>query len=477
MNFIQKYHVHLLTILIIAIGALLRLYNINKDDLWIDEIISYWVADPIITIKESYIRNNALEQIPFTFNLLLKFFFKIFGYDPEFGRYFSTIFGILSLFSIAYLAKIVKKNNSYLLLLFLISLNIYLIKYSQELRVYSAIFFFTSVVLIFFFKSVERSNNNTNIIDQLLLSLSLIILISLHPFALIIFFSIIIFSITSLIKFKKNLLDVNYSILYVFLFSILNLILYFKNTNSYPSWILNIELKFFTNFFFSKFFGSRIMGLIHLTILIYLIIKFKKIFFTNFNSKVIFLIIIILSYFLPLLYNYFLRPILIDRYIIFVLIPILFITSNLILEIKNNLLKKILITVLVLSTLINLGTEETFKQFIQERRLHKPDLSGALNEIHNSNYKNFTFNLEKNKSIENYLHDALENYSSTIYKKFNYKLNYYKDLDFNNSKFLWVICLKDLNGVDCSPPKFKKKLKIIKDINLNSINLKLLEFF
>jgi hypothetical protein len=476
MNFIQKYRIHLLALSIIAIGTLLRLYGLNRDDLWIDEIISYWVADPLITIKESYLRNNALEQIPFTFNLVLKYFFKIFGNNPELGRYLSVMFGILSLFSVSYLAKIIKKNNSYLLLLFLMSFNIYLIKYSQELRVYSAIFFITSVVLIFFFKLIKNSNKKINILHQAFLSLSLIALILLHPFTLIIFFSIITFSIISLIKFKKKLFNINYCILYVSLFSIIYLIVYFKNTNSYPSWIPALELKFFTNFFFSKFFGSRIMGVVHLAILIYLIIKFKKIFFTDFDSRAIFLIILILSYALPLLYSYFLRPILFDRYIIFVLIPILFIISNLIFEIKNKLLKKTLITVLVLSTLINLCTEATFKQFIEERRIYKPDLSGALNVIHNSNYKNFTFNLEKNKKLESYLHSALENYSSKVSKKLDYKLNYYKNLNVSNSKLLWIICLKDLNGLDCSPPKFKRELKIIKDINLNNINLKLLEF-
>lgn len=477
MSFIKKYNVHLLGLLIIIAGTLLRLYNINFDDFWFDEIVSYWIADPHITVKESYIRNNATEAPPFTFNLILKIFFRILTYNPELGRYLSATFGILSLFTISYLAKIVTKNNSYLLLLFLVSFNIYLIKYSQELRVYSLVFFATSIVLIFFFKSIKKSNIKINILDQIFISLSLIFLILLHPFTLIIFFSIIIFSIISLVRQNKNLLNINYSILYVSLFLIPYLTIYFKNLNIYPSWIPALEIKFFTNFFFSRFFGSRIMGVIHLLILIYLIVKFKNIFFYNFDSRIIFIIIIVLSYTLPLIYNYLWEPILFDRYIIFILIPILLIISNLIYEIKNKLIKKTLIIILILSTLINLCTEATFQQFIKERKIYKPDLSGALKKIHSSNYKNFTFNLENNEDIKYYLHEALENYSSKIENKLNYKLHYYKDHNSNNLKFLWVICLKDINGNDCSIPKFKKKLKITKDINLNNINLKLLEFF
>jgi hypothetical protein len=473
---LKKYYVYLLISLIITSGILLRLYNINNDNLWIDETVSYWIADPLISIKDSYARNNAIEQTPFTFNLLLKYFFYIVGYNPEFGRYVPAFFGILSLFSISYLAKIIKKNNSYILLLFLISFNVYLIKYSQELRVYSAVVFMTSIALIYFFKLIINSNKKSNILHQTFLTFSLITLILLHPFTLIIFFSIILFWIIFYIKFKKILSNINYSLLTVSLFSIFYLIFYFKSTNMYPGWIVHIEPKFFTNFFFSKFFGSRIMGIIHLIILIALVIKFKKIFIKNYDLRTIFLIIIILSYSLPLLYNYLVRPILIDRYIIFILIPILFIISNLVFEIKNQLLKKILISILIISTLINLCTEATFQQFIKKRRLYKPDFSGVLNEIQKSKYHNFTFNLEKNKNIEHYLHDVLSEYSYKVAKKFDYNLNYYKDINNYKPKFIWVVCLTDLNGLACSSPNLERKNRIIKDINLNNINLKLLEF-
>ena len=37
----------LLLILILGTGVLFRLYNVSFDDLWYDEIISFWVANPI----------------------------------------------------------------------------------------------------------------------------------------------------------------------------------------------------------------------------------------------------------------------------------------------------------------------------------------------------------------------------------------------------------------------------------------------
>ena len=139
----------------ITFGITSRIYNLNFDNLWFDEIVSFWVSDPAITIKESYHRHFQAENVPFFFNFLLKILHEIFGYDASVGRYFSSIVGILSIFSVTYLSKILSKNNAYLLTLFLISTNIFLISYSQETRLFMMVFFLTSINLIFFFKLID----------------------------------------------------------------------------------------------------------------------------------------------------------------------------------------------------------------------------------------------------------------------------------------------------------------------------------
>ena len=95
-------------------GILIRSYNINYEDFWFDEILSFWIADPYISIGESLDRHHSIEQIPFFFNLLLKFIHGIFGYETHVGRYLSLFFSILSMISIIYLSLIVKKNNFYI---------------------------------------------------------------------------------------------------------------------------------------------------------------------------------------------------------------------------------------------------------------------------------------------------------------------------------------------------------------------------
>ena len=64
--------------LCVLLGIFIRAYNIGYDDLWFDEILSFWVADPNISIKESFQRHTSIEGVPFLYNFLLKFFFSIF---------------------------------------------------------------------------------------------------------------------------------------------------------------------------------------------------------------------------------------------------------------------------------------------------------------------------------------------------------------------------------------------------------------
>ena len=75
----------------LSIGATLRIYNLNYENFWLDEILTFWISDPSISINESYQRHLNLEQVPFFFNLLIKFTHKIFGYETYVGRYLNAI--------------------------------------------------------------------------------------------------------------------------------------------------------------------------------------------------------------------------------------------------------------------------------------------------------------------------------------------------------------------------------------------------
>ena len=141
-------------------------------------------------------------------------------------------------------------------------------------------------------------------------------------------------------------------------------------------WMTNPDIGFYSNFYFSSFFGSRLMGALFLLTLVILIAKnYKKI--CKLNPTTLLVLIIFFSYFLPILFGYIFKPILVNRYIIFVLIPIIILISVLIFNIKNPIFKKSLISILILFSIGNHFTEQTFKQFF----FHK---SGCKTSIYSS---------------------------------------------------------------------------------------------
>ncbi|MDA9063101.1 hypothetical protein N9K40_04010, partial [Candidatus Pelagibacter sp.] len=111
----NKKNILLFTILFIFIGIFLRVYQLNFENYWLDEMISFWVADPTLSLDDTFSRRDQIEQSPILFDLILKKYLEFFNYDPEIGRHVPLIFGILSIPLLGMLSYQVSKNNSFLL--------------------------------------------------------------------------------------------------------------------------------------------------------------------------------------------------------------------------------------------------------------------------------------------------------------------------------------------------------------------------
>ena len=289
----------IIVLIIFFLGASFRLYNLNYEDFWIDEIISFWIAEPSVSFFETLSRHNELEQVPILFNLILKYFYKIFGYNVHTGRYLVCFFGILTIFFSYLLSLEFKNRNSTVFFITLISLNIFLIKYSQELRVYSLMTLLIILALLFLFRSLNKKSNN---LDYLLFIIFLLLAIFSHPFSIIILISVVCFSMIRLMFYREYLKKLNISIFCISVFTIIYYFSYFINLNELTPWIPQIETKFFTNFFFSKFFGSRILGILHLATLIFFISRFRENLISSKKFQVL-VLIIFFSYLLPLIFS------------------------------------------------------------------------------------------------------------------------------------------------------------------------------
>ena len=189
----------LIFFLIILTGTFLRFYNINYENFWIDETLTFWIANPRFSLIESFNNHRSIEQVPYLFNLIIKIYFQLFGYETDNSRYLPAIFSSMSIISISYISKQISKNNAYILTAILISLNIFLISYAQEIRLYSLLVFFISLTIILYF----NYENNKKLTTFYIFNLFLLITIFLHPFALILYFSLIICDFKFDKKIKK----------------------------------------------------------------------------------------------------------------------------------------------------------------------------------------------------------------------------------------------------------------------------------
>jgi len=459
-------------IIILIFGFFFRIFNLNFDDFWIDEMVSFWISDPDITMQSTINRMFDSGNYNFLYEIFLKFFFQITNYKIENARYITSIFSCAALISSSYLAYIIGGKKVSLFFLFLVSINIYLIKYSFELRYYSLAVFLSSILLIYFKKFLDKKSNSNLYITFFFGVLCILT----HLYLALILISIFAYSIAICLKQKKIeskffiLNFLNFFFLFTYLLILFPIYKSFTDMGAH-SYIPEIKPSFFTNFYFSKFFGSRIVGTLHLVIFIYLVYNFrKKIFSESYLNFIILLIFI--SYFLTILTSIIYKPVVQDRYLIFLLIPLIVVITNLTFEL-NNFKKNLFFFLLISSNLLNFLTEQTFKQFFFTKYKTKPDFESVFKKIDKSNYKNFTFKLKDSNYFK--INDVQENYIQHYLIKKNPSIKYLKDINLKKKYFIfWVICIPDVHNKDCELPEKMMKYKILDDYNFNRINLKLI---
>ena len=453
-------------ILALIFGLFLRIYNINHEDLWVDEMSTFWISNPNIALETSYKNNSLLEVQPFFYNFLMRIYFSILGYNVDYGRYVSAIFSALSILSTSYISWIISKNKSYLLTAFLISFNVFLIGYAQELRVYSLVFFFISLTIIF----ILRVLKDENFFNIFFLNLLFIFSIFLHPFSLILLFSIIIYLLLIFIVKKLFFKKTIYSVLGISIVAIIYYLVHLSNLVPDSSeayfFLDNPNFKFLTNMYFSNFFGSRIVGLFFLFLFLFAIkFSIKKIILLKDISFLF--IFFLLSYIVPTVYGFLFHPIIQPKYIIFVIIPIIVIISDFIF-LSNKNIKFFLIFFSLFLTVGNLITEQALKQFFVERPHYKPEINKTLTLIEKTNNKKFLIKVDPYDNIKEPWTNAVENYLFYLIEKRQLNVEYLQNYtQIKNST--WEICIHDLNYYGCQNKKFEVQKKF--DLNRITLNL------
>ncbi len=186
-------------ILILILGILLRLWNIDKPEgMWNDEYLTWSIANlkfPTDFFKG--VANNCHAPLHYFYLKGWMFLFK----DSDVSlRVSSLVPGVISIFTMYLCAKeyLVKKHGELcsLAAAFFTAISGFLIYFSQEVRIYSLTFLLTSVVL---FYSLKVFNNPSNK-NVWLLTLFSVLLIFEHTIG----FVFVLFNSCALIAFMQR---------------------------------------------------------------------------------------------------------------------------------------------------------------------------------------------------------------------------------------------------------------------------------
>lgn len=192
------------SILIIGFGAIfLRLYHLCYQSIWVDELHTMIEADPEISFKESSDLILFREGIPRFHFYIVKIFNSVFGHTVFNSRLISVVFGVLSVIFIYKLGKKMFNKNVGLFSALFLSLNLFLIEYSQEARTYSMLAFF--VILSYYFLACFLQKKSYK--NAFLLGISLGLITNAHPIGLLNVVSIFLILLYILLITKESKVD------------------------------------------------------------------------------------------------------------------------------------------------------------------------------------------------------------------------------------------------------------------------------
>ena len=433
---------------LILVALLTRYYLLEDRNSWHDEWHSIYVADPNISNEETLLRyygdkgsSFLTEYYPSLYLFILKNFFKFFGYIDDNGRILSLIFGVLAVPISIYLTSFLKKGTDYIFVGLLVSLNLFLVWQSIEIRAHSILVATSLIDIILFYKILEKKK----FILYFSYFFTSIFLLSLWPIAGSIFFGKTIYLVKDYLLKKKKNLDILFLFFIIFISYIFLNIEYLKLNLVRDSHYTTLYESFFYNYHFRSFFGSKILGGIFLIIFSFLVIKnFKSLIFKHRKGDVL-LYIIFSSYFLPLIYTFLKASIMSPKYVIFI-IPLIIIW--ILINIKSDHHKSIKIYLLLTSIIF-------FVSNINNSPIDRPPTKDLLKKLLD-NRINLIITNES---------DVFINYLKTkkiiIYNKIEViKIN---EEIINNYDRYWFLCLNNVlhfignKGLLSNNPKIENK--------------------
>ena len=154
-------------LLIVVLGFAVRLNDLKKESLWVDEI-----DGGILPAKQpiTYLLNPDSDLPVNTYHVGLHYWMQIFGQSEFSVRFPALIFGVLSIFMIYKVGKEIFNQEVGLLSALILAISPFHVHYSQEARPYSLLMLL-SLVSIYYFIIFLKSNKKKDIIVYILTTL------------------------------------------------------------------------------------------------------------------------------------------------------------------------------------------------------------------------------------------------------------------------------------------------------------------
>lgn len=373
-DFVIKYshYGYLFAILLLAI--FLRLYKLDFQSLWVDELYSIVPVYPLNTVE--FIINYCKSDQPPLFFLILHFWMKLFSYTPLSGRMLVAVFGILGVIAMYFLGKEVSNRKIGLLASFLTSINYFHIYYSQELRFYSLLFLLTVLSFLFFVRSYKKRTFTYYV----LYVISTIALLYTQYYGLIIFVTQgIIFIFYVILNKEKISFIITGIVLAIIIFGSfipwLEILIHDAQITSY--WIQEPKPYFFFGYYRvywgRDFLTEKVTLFIGFIYIWHLVTSFRNKTITKEGTVTAILIIswILFSYLIPYVRSVTSTPILFPRYTL-VTLPAIFIVIALGLDlIKRKLFRVTLIALIFSGVMIHMFVVEKYYTVITKAQLRE----------------------------------------------------------------------------------------------------------
>lgn len=341
-EFIYNYRTSTLLCFLFLTSLLLRLYNLNFQSYWLDELVSARISDPCNDL--TFVFTETLKGGAPLYQVLLWGWYNIIGFTEMAGRLFSALVGSLAVIALFYLGKEIFNKNVGAIAGVILAFNEFAIFYSQETRAYSLLLFLTILSSLMLFRLFKDSS----VKNFILYFFSIASVFYTHYFG---FFVLIAHSLF-LILYKPIFIKENLkSLLILLLFLILAVLplVYnlFELSKIKEFWIQPPKWNFWW-YYFIFYFKSRLLVIVFGFLILIALIKYFK-FNTNFKEGMGFLIILIItSYGIPYFRSIYSTSMLTERYTIIVLPAIFLLISLGVYEIRK-LLRPIYIILFIIT--------------------------------------------------------------------------------------------------------------------------------